>query len=65
MGALLDFNLSGVTKFWPVFLDDLQFTIFTLIFFQKAAGKTRNFCIFSKGHHFMLGNHRNVNIGVF
>ena len=65
MGRLLDFNLSDVTKCWPVFLDDLQFKIFTLIVFQKAVGKTRNFGIFPKGRHFMLDNHRNVNLGVF
>ena len=48
-----------------VFLGDLQFKIFTLIFFQEAAGKTQNFCLFLKGRHFMLGNRRNVNLGVF
>ena len=31
-GGLLDFNLSDVTKCWPVLLDELQFKIFTLIF---------------------------------
>ena len=39
-GGFLDFNLSDVTKYWPVFLDDLQLKIFTLIFFQKVSGKT-------------------------
>ena len=41
IGGLLDFNISDVTKRWPVFLNHLQ-----LIFFEKVAGKTRNFCIF-------------------
>ena len=61
MGGLLNFNISS----GPVFLNDLQFMIFTLIFFQKVAGKTHNFRIFSKGRHFMLGEFRNVNLGVF
>ena len=64
MGGLLDFNLSDVTKYWPVFLDDLQFKIFTLIFLQ-VAGKPLNFCIFSKDRHFMLGSCRNLSLGVF
>ena len=65
MGGLLDFNVSNVTKGWPVFLDDLQFKMFTLMFSQKAAGKTPNFCIFAIGRHFMLGKRWNVNLGVF
>ena len=54
MGGLLDFNLSDVTKTWFVFLNHLQYKIFTLIFFKKVTGKTRNFSIFSKSHHFIL-----------
>ena len=54
MGGLLDFNVFDVTKFWLVFFNHLQFKIFTLIFFAKMADKTRSFCIFSKGRHFIL-----------
>ena len=61
MGGLLDFNISSRL----VFPDDLQFMIFTLIFFLRAVGKIRTPCTFSKGRHFMLGEFRNVNLGVF
>ena len=48
-----------------MFLYDLQFKMFTLMFSQKVAGKTPSFCIFAIGRHFMLGKRRNVNLGVF
>ena len=48
-----------------MFLDDLQFKTFTLIFFLKTASKPRTFYIFSKGPHFMLVNCKNVTLKVF
>ena len=36
MGGLLDFNLSDDTKCWPVFLNHLQFKIFSNNIFPKS-----------------------------
>ena len=63
MGSLLDFNFSDVTKCWPVFLNLLQFKIFTLTFFQKVAEKPLIFEFF-KGPSFHTSRRKNANLGV-